>query len=228
MRVVRWPWLLVLCGCLSIGEMQAESRLEAELQRLIADQHWYEAIVIVDYLWDTQPQRRSELEPYRDHLQQLYERIRPNLYGRFQLPFPAGQCYRISQGHHGSFSHFLRSNRYAWDFAMPVGAVITATAAGRVAVLEAGADRPDGQAIVLDHGEGIRSLYGHLSQILVQQEQWIEAGEVIGLSGRASNGNPHLHYSVISAHPMTSLPSNFIDVAGDGIPQYGQIVCGGR
>lgn len=213
---------------LGVLRAEAESVTQAELQRLIVDQHWFQVIVIVDELWETQPQRREELEPYRDHLQQLYQELRPKLYNRFQLPFPSGQCYRISQGHHGSFSHFQRSNRYAWDFAMPVGARISAAGTGVVAVLEAGADRPDGQAIVLDHGDGIRSLYGHLSQIWVSQGQSVQAGQVIGLSGRASNGNPHLHYSLISAHPMVSLPSNFIDVSGNGIPTYGQIVCGGE
>jgi len=54
-----------------------------------------------------------------------------------------------------------------------------------------------GRAVVLDHGHGITTLYGHLSNMPVMAGQTVRRGETIGfvgLSGRATA--PHLHYEV--------------------------------
>jgi murein DD-endopeptidase MepM/ murein hydrolase activator NlpD len=54
-----------------------------------------------------------------------------------------------------------------------------------------------GRAIILDHGHGITTRYGHLSNFAVVAGQHIHRGETIGyvgLSGRSTG--PHLHYEV--------------------------------
>jgi len=55
-----------------------------------------------------------------------------------------------------------------------------------------------GKAIMIDHGHGIRTRYGHLSNFAVASGQHIQRGDVIGyvgLSGRSTG--PHLHYEVL-------------------------------
>jgi murein DD-endopeptidase MepM/ murein hydrolase activator NlpD len=54
-----------------------------------------------------------------------------------------------------------------------------------------------GKAIMVDHGHGIRTRYGHLSSFAVATGQHIQRGDIIGyvgLSGRSTG--PHLHYEV--------------------------------
>lgn len=55
-----------------------------------------------------------------------------------------------------------------------------------------------GNTIILDHGQGIFSLYSHLSQIGVAAGELVEKGAVIGLSGATGMaGGDHLHFSIL-------------------------------
>lgn len=54
-----------------------------------------------------------------------------------------------------------------------------------------------GRAVVLDHGEGITTLYGHLATIRVQSGETVPAGAVIGTVGRSGNASTfHLHFEL--------------------------------
>jgi murein DD-endopeptidase MepM/ murein hydrolase activator NlpD len=55
-----------------------------------------------------------------------------------------------------------------------------------------------GNTVVVDHGQGIMSLYGHLSEILVQEGQAVEKGEVIAKTGSSGFADgDHLHFSIL-------------------------------
>jgi len=55
-----------------------------------------------------------------------------------------------------------------------------------------------GLAVVIDHGQGLASVYGHLSKIKVSPGQAVKKGEVIGLTGDTGlAGGDHLHFSVM-------------------------------
>lgn len=55
-----------------------------------------------------------------------------------------------------------------------------------------------GNTVVLDHGLGVFSLYGHMSTMAVQPGQRVEAGEVLGQSGETGlAGGDHLHFSIL-------------------------------
>ena len=55
-----------------------------------------------------------------------------------------------------------------------------------------------GNTVVLDHGLGVFSLYGHMSTIAVEPGQRVEAGEVLGQSGETGlAGGDHLHFSIL-------------------------------
>lgn len=81
------------------------------------------------------------------------------------------------------------------DIRAQQGTPIRAPAAATVAF--AGAQHEYGTTIILDHGQDVRSLYGHLSKIIVQPGQKIDRGTVIGYSGNTGRSSgPHLHYEV--------------------------------
>ena len=54
-----------------------------------------------------------------------------------------------------------------------------------------------GRSVVIDHGGGILSMYFHLEKILVQKDQYIEKGQVVGLVGATGRSTgPHLHLGI--------------------------------
>ena len=60
-----------------------------------------------------------------------------------------------------------------------------------------GYDKGFGQKVTINHGYGYKTIYAHLSKLLVRQGQKISRGDIIALSGNtgASTG-PHMHYEV--------------------------------
>lgn len=83
------------------------------------------------------------------------------------------------------------------DIAAEKGQPVYATAEG--VVRHAGTHPAYGNLVVLDHGFGLQSRYGHLSKIDVQQDERVKRGDVIGrvgATGRATG--PHLHYEVLA------------------------------
>src|SRR3989449_10548261 len=54
-----------------------------------------------------------------------------------------------------------------------------------------------GLTIEINHGNGLRSFYGHLSHIGVAKGQYVSRGQVIGISGSTGTATgPHLHFGV--------------------------------
>jgi len=54
-----------------------------------------------------------------------------------------------------------------------------------------------GLTIEIDHGFSLKTVYGHLSKILVREGQTIKRGELIGAMGNTGlSSGPHLHYEV--------------------------------
>jgi murein DD-endopeptidase MepM/ murein hydrolase activator NlpD len=91
------------------------------------------------------------------------------------------------------------------DIEAPLGTPVSATANGTV--LCAGWQNGYGQVVYIDHGNGISTRYGHLSQINVTVGQTVSRGEVIALSGSTGRSTgPHLHYEVrINNEPVNPL-----------------------
>jgi len=89
----------------------------------------------------------------------------------------------------------LRELHAGLDISAEPGTEIVAPARGRVVF--AGTQGAFGNVVILDHGFGIRTLFGHAREIRVKQGQTVERGQVIasvGSSGRSTG--PHLHYGV--------------------------------
>lgn len=91
------------------------------------------------------------------------------------------------------------------DFAADFGTKIVAALPGTVAVVNnpfegenyAQGGSSYGNYIVIDHGNGLRTLYAHLKSAQVAVGQNVQAGELIGLAGSTGNSEgPHLHFEV--------------------------------
>ncbi|HNT79821.1 MAG TPA: M23 family metallopeptidase [Bacteroidia bacterium] len=94
------------------------------------------------------------------------------------------------------------------DFTAPSGTEIYATGNGVVKKIEY-AGRGYGNSVIISHGYGYETLYGHMSKITVKQGKRINRGDVIGYVGNTGTSTaPHLHYEVIKGGNKIN-PINF-------------------
>ncbi len=102
------------------------------------------------------------------------------------------------------------------DFEVPYGTDVFATGDGTI--VESGWNSGGfGNCIVIDHGYGYQTVYGHLSVIKVSKGQNVKRGDRIGLSGSSGlSSGPHLHYQVEEFGKKEN-PVNFFnnDVSAD-------------
>ena len=107
------------------------------------------------------------------------------------------------------------------DISAPLGTPIRATADG--IVLSAGLSNGYGREVVLDHGHGLKTLYGHMSGFNVLAGQTVFRGQIIGYVGHSgrTTGN-HVHYEVkihdTSVNPHKYLQSTIADLGGAPAP----------
>lgn len=82
------------------------------------------------------------------------------------------------------------------DFTAPVGTEIRATGNGVVSKVEFNG-RGYGNNVVVNHGYGYQTLYGHMSRMTVRPGQRVNRGDIIGYVGNSGTSTgPHLHYEV--------------------------------
>jgi murein DD-endopeptidase MepM/ murein hydrolase activator NlpD len=85
------------------------------------------------------------------------------------------------------------------DYAGPVGSVVVAPAAGTVGLVgyESDGFRLHGNMVGLDHGQGVTSVFLHLSRMDVKEGDRVEAGQAIGAIGATGIATgPHLHWGL--------------------------------
>jgi murein DD-endopeptidase MepM/ murein hydrolase activator NlpD len=102
------------------------------------------------------------------------------------------------------------------DFAAPIGTPIFAAAGGVVASAEL---HPEfGNAITIDHGNGLSTLYAHASRIVVKMGDIVRKGQEIALVGTTGRSTgPHLHFEVhVNGVPQN--PTKYLASAKPGSP----------
>jgi len=113
--------------------------------------------------------------------------------GKFRAPVdvPISDVF----GTRRTFNGKVQSMHQGLDYAAPTGTPVSAVNSGTV--LLAGPLYFEGNCVVLDHGQGLLTLYLHLSEIKVKQGEQIERGQELGLSGGTGRATgPHLHLAV--------------------------------
>lgn len=96
------------------------------------------------------------------------------------------------------------------DLLAEVGTPVVAARGGRVT--SATASKGMGYYVIIQHPQGVSTVYGHLSAIYARQNSWVRQGELIGAVGKTGNANyrdmlPHLHLEV----RKNSLPEDPFD-----------------
>ena len=122
-----------------------------------------------------------------------------------------GVCYRPIYLAVGG----IISQRYVWyhkglDIAAPMGTPELAADAGRIMVSGWPDNTGYGNRVMIDHGNGYVTLYGHMSKIYVTVGQTVRRGDVIGTVGSTGRSTgPHLHFEIrkfgVAVNPLDYL-----------------------
>ena len=179
-------------------------RQKQQVQKASLEQKSQQQAVLIERL----KQNRAALEVAHEQLQQdsdnLSNLIQQRLAARRQAPIELydGPFLIPSQGPVSSLFGWrvhpiLGTERFhgGIDFAIDYDTPVFATAGGRV--LYADWYGGYGNAVIVDHGGGITSLYAHNNELRVSEGQLVQAGEVVALSGSTGlSTGPHLHFEI--------------------------------
>jgi len=104
------------------------------------------------------------------------------------------------------------------DLAAPYGTAIRTVGAG--VVVAAGPEGGYGNAVLIDHGNGFLTHYGHMSAIAVHPGQRVSAGQPIGNEGSTGHSTgPHLHFEVHEGTYKNPIePTHWLHTHGVEIP----------
>ena len=109
-----------------------------------------------------------------------------------RLIWPAGPGGKLTQGYH--------SGHYAIDIGNRARGPIYAAAAGKIIKASYGWNGGYGNYIIIDHGDGMQTLYGHNEKLYVTEGQYVDQGDTIswmGNSGRVYGATGiHIHFEV--------------------------------
>lgn len=115
--------------------------------------------------------------------------IKPVKSDRYTAYFGDQRIYQYTNG------KTAKSPHYGNDYGVPEGTEVSACAEGRVVMAEFRIST--GWSVVIEHLPGLYSLYYHMSSLNVKENDYVKAGEKLGLSGSTGLATgPHLHWEV--------------------------------
>lgn len=126
-----------------------------------------------------------------------------------QLSMPVSGQISSPFGLRRFFNNQARNPHSGLDIASPEGTPIGSAAAGKV--VNTGSYYFNGNTVFIEHGQGLITMYCHLSDILVEKGQQVSRGDTIGKVGQTGRVTaPHLHWGVI-LNTVSVDPSMFIE-----------------
>ena len=155
-----------------------------------------ERLTVEKHFVEPNPQQAERAKAEQQKLRELFDSVTPEplWQGRFQMPL-AGAVRGTNFGKRRILNGQARSPHTGADFPALTGTPVQATQSGRVALAEE--LYFSGNTVILDHGLGVYSLYGHLSAIDVAAGDSVRAGTVLGKVGATGRvTGPHLHWGM--------------------------------
>jgi murein DD-endopeptidase MepM/ murein hydrolase activator NlpD len=141
------------------------------------------------------PEQLKEIEEAKTVKQDYLNRVTPEREWSGKFSTPADAAISDVFGSQRVFNNKTSSPHQGLDFRVPSGTPVAAMNSGTVLLA-----RPlyyEGNFVVLDHGQGLLTLYLHLSVIKVREGDHVARGQEIGLSGGTGRATgPHLHVAV--------------------------------
>lgn len=141
------------------------------------------------------PEDEARVKREWEKVRAALETFRPEAPSTLRLAAPIPGPRSSSFGLRRVFNGESRRPHGGMDIAAPTGTPIKAPLAGRV--VDVGSYFFNGNNVVIDHGQGLMTMYCHLSKISVEVGQELKRGEVLGLVGATGRvTGPHLHWGV--------------------------------
>lgn len=155
---------------------------------------------------------RELIETNRDRIQEIENSIRDAAISQGTGTITGGRLNYPTTSRTisaGFPSYSTGSYHSGVDFPVPTGTPVYAAADGEVTKVSYLTDSY-GYHIMIDHGNGLSTLYGHNSQLLVRKGQKVKRGQIIAKSGNTGRSTgPHCHFEVrvngVAVNPMNYL-----------------------
>jgi murein DD-endopeptidase MepM/ murein hydrolase activator NlpD len=189
----------------------ADGRREALAIRVVGKKYAVQHITVAPDQADLPPENLPRYEQEREHLRKVLQTFSESGPMRLALVQPVDGRRSGTFGLRRVINGNPRSPHGGMDIAAAEGTPIAAASAGRV--IDSGEYLFLGRTLVLDHGQGLISLYAHLSAVDVAAGDTVPAGATIGKVGSTGRvTGPHLHFSVyLNATPVD--PAIFLPAA---------------
>ena len=141
------------------------------------------------------PEDQREIEKDKGIKTEAFKTLSPDREWKGSFAPPVNAEFSDVFGVQRVFNGSVQSTHQGLDFRVPTGTEVSAVNSGRVILAQ-----PlffEGNCIVIDHGQGLLTLYLHLSKFSVKEGDDVSKGQPIGLSGGTGRATgPHLHLAV--------------------------------
>jgi len=195
---------IALVGIAVDAAPRSRLRLEAELPggtqaqfeiRVVAKTYAMQHLTVAPEQVDLPPAQLARYQHEQAHLRGVLGTFTAAPPATLQMLQPVPGPRSSTFGLRRYFNGKARRPHTGMDIAAPAGTPVIAAGAGRVA--DTGEYLFSGRSVILDHGQGMLSLYAHLNTIQASAGEAVSAGTTIGEVGSTGRvTGPHLHFSV--------------------------------